>query len=151
MITAERMYHMLKKVINPKYELIVTDNITLDHVMSYHNTDSGVLIVYPLIIRDTILTFNLIFIDKLKGIVHCCNTKADTMNCNTFLTLSDLRTKEGPPFTYIQHRIGCYREDVLLTVFLTKLLTNNYSITTVLAKNPTDEFLVEQYGSLLNS
>ena len=151
MITAEQMHHLLKRVINLKYKVIVTDNVTIDHIMSYQNTENSVFIVYPFIIRDNILTFNIIFVDKKKGIVHCCNTKADTMNCNTFLTLSDLGTEKGPPFTYIQHRIGCYREDVLLTVFLTKLLTNNYSIRTVLAKNPTDKFLVQQYGPLLYS
>ena len=150
MITAERMYHMLKKVMNPKYELIVADNITLDHVMSYHNTENGVFIVYPLINRDNIMSFNIFFVDKRKGIVHCCNTRAEIMNCSSFETLCDLGIGIGP-FPYIQHRFHCYREDVRLTVFLAQLLTTNSIVETTRTENPTDEFLVQSYGSLFHS
>ena len=150
MNTYQLLHGLLRRVMKPKYELIITDNVTMDHVMSFQNTKDGVLIVYPAVSRNGSLTYSIIFIDKTKGFVHCCNTRAETMNCQTFLFLRDLGTEKGP-FNFIQHRIGCSREDLLMTLYLAELLTYNYAVVTVMEKTPTDKELIQKYGSLVSS
>ena len=97
---SQLLHGLLRKVMKPKYELLITDYLTIYHAMSFQNTKDGVLIVYHAVSMNGSLFYSIIFIDKTKGFVQCCNTRAETMNCQTFLFLRDLGTEKGP-FNFI--------------------------------------------------
>ena len=60
----EQLFHSLRKVINPKFKLAVTSNVTVNDVLQYRNEKHGLFHAYPSIMEDNIVSYSAIFIDR---------------------------------------------------------------------------------------
>ena len=125
----EELYNALRQVVNPKYKLTVTSNVTLNDVLQYKNEKNGLFLAYPSILDDNTVSYSAIFIDREKGRINCFNTRGRTMNCTTFLTLCEMKER-GRPVVYSQYRYRCKENDLQFIAYIANLflerLVNEY-------------------------
>ena len=122
----EKLFDVLKKVVNPKYKLYVTTDVTVNDVLQYTNEKNGLFLAYPSMLENDMfctVSYSAIFIDREKGRINCFNTRGRTMNCTTFLTLSEMK-EGGLPVVYSQYRLRCENNDLQFIAYIADLFTN---------------------------
>ena len=136
----EQLFDSLRKVINPKFKLAVTSNVTVNDVLQYRNEKHGLFLAYHSILEDNNVSYSAIFIDRHMGRISCFNTRGRTNNCMMFLALCEMES-EGFPFVYTQYRYQCKYDDL---GFITHI-ADKYTTTTTDSAGD-DQFIMYNFA-----
>ena len=114
------------------FNIIVKERLEHEDMLQFKNTVCGLILVTPVIYNDGNVSYTVICINRISHLIHCANTNGDTLNCETFSSLCNLKD-EARYFSCIQYNYNRdpYHEFVLVNMlyyFTTHNGTHNYEI-----------------------
>ena len=139
-VSINKLKKSIDAIINPKYKVNVMKET--EKRFDYINpNDIPLIIVSPLKTKDNIVQY--VIIKFAYHTIQCCTTRGETLDCELFRSLCNLKNAEKKKFSVCHLKLTCERNDFAFLLFLVDFLSNEDNFRTVIP--PSDEEIEQIY------